>query len=205
MAILGGTGLGLTGILQGQQIAQNNFGLLEQFEALQQRRFDQNVFGQLVGQGFQPTQAFGQLAQNSPIIGSALQNTGRGLSLQQALLPQALVGAQNGDFRQLNALGNALGPVGNFDANNFNLNAANPFFGAAGVSAAQNNIFTSQLLASQLGQSTGATPFRFPDFNGTGATQPSGRIGVGNLGSFDLGSVFNTSSTPNTTRSITGF
>lgn len=155
MAIIGGTGFGLQGILQGQQIAENNFALEQLAQQSLQSQFDQSIFGDLVNQGFSPTQAFGSLAQNSPILGSALQNTARGLQLQQALLPNAIAGAQQGNFGQLNQLANAFGQVGNFNQRNFNTNAALPLLGNQGLAAQQNNLFNQQLIGNLLGTGFG--------------------------------------------------
>ena len=199
MAIIGGTGFGLQGILQGQQIAQNNFALQQLAQQSLQEQFDQNIFGSLVGQGFSPTQAFGSLAQNSPILGSALQNTGRGLSLQQALLPNAIAGAQQGQFGQLNQLANAFGAVGNFNERNFNTNAVLPLLGNQGLSAQQNNLFNERLIGNLLGggglpgQTQQPTGFRsLPNLPSFG--QGFGNFGLPNAGSsspsFGLSSSF---------------
>lgn len=193
MAILGGTGFGLQGILQGQQIAQNNFALQQLAQQSLQQQFDQNIFGSLVNQGLSPTQAFGSLAQNSPILGSALQNTGRGLGLQQALLPQAIFGAQQGQFGQLNQLANAFGQVGNFNERNFNTNAALPLLGSPGLSAQQNNLFNQQLISNLLSQSGLGSPQQ----------QPQGFRSFQNLPTF--GSGFQNFGLPQTPSPSTGY
>lgn len=166
MAILSN---GLGGIAQGQQIAQNNFALTDLNRQSLQQQLNDAQFADLVNGGASPTQALGLLGQTSPIARLALQNTGNGISLQQALAPQAIGQAQRGNFGLLNNIGGAFGGPGNqFNAGN--LNSAFGLLGAGGLSV-QQQILQNQQVAQQLG--LGGFGQQAPAIGGFGALQQS--------------------------------
>jgi len=202
MAILStGNPFGFTGLRAGLQFATGSDNLFDAGETVRQsliRDTEFNFANDIISRGGTTLDAAAGLGQFSPFVDRGLSRLGSAVAGQQALAPQAILQAQQGNFNPLNSLSGLFGGVGNFNSKNFNTVGSLPLLGASGVGqqvGIQNANLLQQLLLGQLGQRGQAqgpqanSPSFSRDFGGVGAgdgffTQSTPSSGVQNISSF---------------------